>query len=623
MLWRKKTRNEDATRASGAREAAPSEPVDKPASTEPETKHSPVEEAAKEPKGPKYLKPNILLVDMPSQCKEVLCRAGYNVAVGSFGTPYRVKASTKLMHVSTKSVVLPNYEEQEVVLVDTEGPKAVDKVIEDAPVEGVDEVWQSCESGIIDPRPRAMRLVRKAFERIWNHGGVFVVFVSDKEKIKYIYGHADQYGGFSQRERFALSNWSFLGDLDSVDASSAYGQEIRFDPRGGDLVRLLERGAEGVHYECTLEPHCSQASSWGSLAKNKYGGDVAGVLVLDDPSRFMLVLPKMPAVHQIVVELLEKWCALWSPALFPHIEGGRWVHRPEYEIPKVIEIQRQIKEVNRQTEEAVQKLEAEVKKTREENSDWYVLLRGTGGDLVQAVIRALHKAGFRRVVDVDKESHERGADSTLREDIQVHDGSPTLVIDVKGVKGCPDDDETRQAEKHAIMRIREWKRTDVKPLTIVNHQRHLPPRDRHAQAYRQEIIDNARDTGLGLMTTWDLFTLIRNKEALGWPEAVVLPIFYRPGRIEPVPEHYHEIGKIVKVWQSALGIVPSAQIRVGARFAIQVGDTFEEIVSESLQVESQQVEAASPGSNCGIACEDASGRFREGMRVFLVVDCGA
>ena len=57
---------------------------------------------------------------------------------------------------------------------------------------------------------------------------------------------------------------------------------------------------------------------------------------------------------------------------------------------------------------------------------------------------------------------------------------------------------------------------DVKPLTIVNHQRNLPPHDRNPNPYREEIIGNAKQTRLGLMTTWDIFRLLRNKERLGW-----------------------------------------------------------------------------------------------------------
>ena len=37
---------------------------------------------------------------------------------------------------------------------------------------------------------------------------------------------------------------------------------------------------------------------------------------------------------------------------------------------------------------------------------------------------------------MDAEAKEAG-ETSLREDIRVHDRSPTLVIDVKGISGCP------------------------------------------------------------------------------------------------------------------------------------------------------------------------------------------
>ncbi|MBE3065030.1 MAG: hypothetical protein IMZ69_08440 [Spirochaetes bacterium] len=574
------------------------------------------------PQGPRYPKPKILLVDMPSVCSETLRRAGYNVSVGSFGTPYRVEPSSGLAFVSLDSVTLPNFEEQEIIIIDTQAPDPVDGSPGAPPAAGVEGLWQSCKAGVIDPRPRAMMLVRDAFDNIRSHGGVFVVFASAEQQVEYPSGHRTIYGSLEEHGLTKATNWAFLSDLRLLWVAPAHGREVEFDSGAGDLARLLRQGAEGIGYECTIQPYPAYEKNWLSLARNKYGKDVAGLLVHDDPRRIVLVLPRMPAANQILVGLLERWFAEWNAALFPHLEGGRWVHRPEYEIPQVTELRRQIEETKRQAEDRTRGLEAEIKKTREANSDWYVLLRGTGADLVQSVIRALHRVGFQQVVDVDKEAREQGEDSMLREDIRVHDQSPVLVIDVKGVRGCPDDDETRQAEKHATMRMREWDSTHVHSLTIVNHQRHLPPHDRDAKAYRQEIVDNARHTGLGLMTTWDLFRLLRNKEALGWPDAVVLPIFYRSGRIEPVPEHYQKIGEIVRVWQPAIELVPTAAIHVGARLAIEVGDTFREIEISSLQVEKKPVTVAPPEGKCSVGYEDASQTFRAGMRVFLVVENG-
>ena len=137
-------------------------------------------------------------------------------------------------------------------------------------------------------------------------------------------------------------------------------------------------------------------------------------------------------------------------------------------------------------------------------------------------------------------------------------------------------------------------------------------------AYRAEIIGNAVDTGLGLMTTWDLFRIQRNKEALGWSPEVILPIFYRTGRIEPIPAHYREVGKVEKVWKQAFRLIPGEVVRGGARMAIEVGDAFMERVIDSLQIDSEAVSEVPVGTPCGIGVAGADELLREGMRVFLM-----
>jgi len=578
--------------------------------------------ATEEPQEPKYPKPKILMIDMPLAWASVLRKAGYKVSLGTFGTPYRVEPSDGFSLVPFESYSLPNCEEQEIVIADSARPKPVDELPHQAPGEGVDALWQSNETGVIDPRPYVMGRASGSFDRIQQHGGLFVVFISRRYTVRYVVGSASRYRGLTQKKNHDLSNWSFLSRLDSFESRERMGEEISFHREAGELALLLERGANNARYTTTLEVAAYLQEGWSPLARNKYGEVVAGFLLGEGKKGDVLILPQMPEAHEILLELVEAWLAQWNPALFPHLEGARWVHRPEYEIPQVVQLHEEIEDTRKEAEDRVEELKQQAKSIRQGNQDWYTLLRGTGEELVGAAIRSFERLGFKDVVDVDAQAREEGEEHTLREDVQIHDRSPVLIIEVKGIRGCPDDDEARQAQKHAIMRMREWDRIDVQPLTIINHQRHLPPHDRDQQAYRDEIVRNAEDTGLGLMTTWDLWRILRNKDTLGWPDEAVEAVFYRTGRIEPIPDHYLLIGKIVHVWAKAFGIVPSRAIRTGVTLAVETGDTFEELKAESLQVEGEPVQEAPAHSDCGVGCTSASERLREGMRVFLVGEAG-
>jgi hypothetical protein len=565
---------------------------------------------------PKYAKPRILLIDMPQECERVLREAGYNVSVGTFGVPYSVEPSDKACFVSLETCRLPDYEEQEIIIANTACPEPNADAPPSEPGAGVDAHWQDAASGQIDPRPLSMHMTRRDFQRILDNGGIFIVFLSGRYRVEYIYGRR-RYSEIRCKETLTSSNWRFLDLLESFERQHRRGDEIEFLGNIRTLRDLLKRGSAGARYACVLQPDYHYRDNWLPLAKNKYGEDVAGLLFFHKPRGSVLLLPQMPNAHNILVRLLEDFCTVLSPKLFPEFEGSRWIHRGEYEIPGIMQLRKEIEKIQDDAAQRIKELEEEIGRVQDAKSDWYTLLNGTGEELVGAVIRTLQRFGFTQVVDVDQEAKQRGEDRSLREDIQIRDKSPVLIIDVKGVTGHPEDAEATQSEKHALMRAEEFG-GKVKALTIINHQRNIPPHDRDQQAYRREMIDNAVRTHLGLMTTWDVFRLLRNKESLGWPDDVLTPVFYRTGRIEPIPEHYVEIGTIVHVWQKAFGIVPSQPVTRNATLGIEVGHLFVEVVAKSLQVDGRDVQEAPAGSNCGIAFENAARSLCEKMRVFLV-----
>ncbi|KXB07062.1 hypothetical protein AKJ51_02135 [candidate division MSBL1 archaeon SCGC-AAA382A20] len=560
---------------------------------------------------PKYEKPKIMMLDMPKACTKTLQKAGYNMTEGSFGLPYKVKRSDKPKYVSLDSRNLPNYEEQEIIFVNTALPDSVGKKPENIPESGVTELWQLSTKGLIDPRPYAMTLVQKASDRIQKHGGIFVVILSKRYQISYFLGNADKYRMLNIEEKYKINNWFFLNDLDLFRTKWIKGKEMVVSSKANGFGHLLRKGLRNGHYECSIAPRKNEGN-WFPLIKNKYGECVGGIMSFDNDRGPILLLPQMPELDQILVELLEIWLAPWSPKLFPHLQGAQWVHSQEYEIPEVIHLKEEIKEIKEQKKRETENLKSQIEDVQGKNKEWYTLLNGTDRELVLAVIDAFHKLGFEEVIDVDKEENEN------REDIRIEDQDPVLVVEVKGLQHCPSDADCQQAQKHALMRMREWNKTEVKALTIINHERHLPPQDRDNNVFRPEIINNADDAQNGLMTTWDVWRILRNKEQLSWPDEAVKSVFYRSGRIEPIPTHYEHVGEIEHLWQKAISIVPNKKIQKGCKLAVEVGNTFEEFTAESIQKDGKDVDIVPAQSKCGIGYEGADEKFREGAPVYLV-----
>src|SRR5229473_120746 len=112
----------------------------------------------------KYPKPRILLVDMPSECGKELTNSGYNAKAGTFGVRYRVPPSDSLAHVSLNARSLPDYEEQEIIIVNTRDGGVSNRNSGNAPY-GVSVFWQHAGRGIVDPRPPVMAGTSGAFDR--------------------------------------------------------------------------------------------------------------------------------------------------------------------------------------------------------------------------------------------------------------------------------------------------------------------------------------------------------------------------------------------------------------------------------------------------------------------------
>lgn len=579
------------------------------------------EPAAAAPKAPKYDRPKILLIDVGPESKKALDEEGYNVSSGTFGTPYKVAKGANYEPVVFRAV-LPNYTEQEIIVVDVQADEAVagppgEKI---TPMEELDW-WAKCNRGIIDPRPRSMVMVQEEFARILHNGGAFVIFADERYSQTLAWAqHFGRYDGLSIQQELPFDNWSFLSLLSSLGIKSDHGKEMNPIEDDHPLAKLLAAHLKGGAFSCTFEPNWQIKDEWLTLAYNKFGAAVAGLIAPKKKTEggWIFIFPRISRRAEFLATFFKNVLPDLCPHLFPYAEGQNWIHRKEYELPSVLERVVQISKIQDEAAHKVEVLENEIRAERAANQFLYDLIRETGDNLVQAVKRTLRLIGFLTVVDVDEEMKKHGKSNSLREDLRIHDISPVLVVDVKGITGKPADAEALQAQKHAFIFIQEQKRADVRGLTIINHQRHLPPLDRdNEMPYRKEILDNAVQLSLGLITAWDLFRLTRGFLRNGWKPEHVKPVFYTTGRIQPIPTHYEYVGKVKQVWKAAFSVlIEAGEVKVGDRVAIEFPVDFEEQTMLSLRLNNADVTAAGPGDEVGIARAEHFSKVKCGFPVY-------
>lgn len=566
----------------------------------------------------KYEKPKILLVDLESSAFVTLAKVGFNVKEGTFGQPYKVQKTSRFQPLIS-APRLPNYAEQEIIVVDLDYEAADKPNGERHSPDGELDLWGKCDQGLIDPRSRAAIHVKDAFNRVLDMGGIFVVFAANKTNLEIHGGKLDYYNNFNSHHTWTSTEWSFLDELSDMQVSPDHGEEMCVVDTQSAIGKLLQTHLQGSEYDCTIKGGGGyrQTNPWNAIATNKFGQAVALQRTCDSKG-LIVVLPQLKDKAGFLKSLFTNVLPEIAPHLFPGIEQGRWTHLPDYELPKVVQLNNQRNQLEAKFQTDLEALTQEILQVRKQDGWMHDLLTQTGDPLVEAIKIGLQNLGFSKVVDMDQVRDKEG--KSRREDLQIQDASPTLVVDIKGIANYPGDEDVMQAGKHATLLMREQKRTDIFGLSMINHQRHIPPMQRdNAMPFRKELLHVALESQLGLLTTWDFYRLVRNARLHQWKFEHVQPIFYQHGRIEIIPAHYLYMGKVTKVWADKFGVdIEHGTVSAGSKIAIEFPVFFEEGDVEGLMVNSNFVNSASAGDKTGIPWSNTKPKLKVGLRVFHI-----
>lgn len=552
---------------------------------------------------------------------------GYSAASGTFGQPFKVDRSDEFIHVPLQ-IQAPGLTEADIVIADLRGPKPDgDRPEIELPAPGVLSIWSRLILGAVDPRPRAMAYARSHIDRIHEHGGALIIVASARDAQPYVSSRirSAAYGNvqleYTTDEPW--DNWGLSAIVSSFHVEPDYGREIVPTDAGRHLVP--DSSAWEGHFTCTLEPPYSAEDRWIPLARNKYGKDIAGMLVphRDSNEGWSIVLPRLDRIDEVVLHLFETLLPRVAPKLFQLGGNATWPDDTPYQHPEVLNLRRKIAEVQSRAEAEVLELENLVENEGRRQQHLHTLLTGTGDDLVEAVLTTMRQLGFVDVVDVDEAKREAGQDDLKREDIHVRvDGRPTVLGEVKGIEGLPKEANSLQVAKYLIPRMKEWRTTDLRGLSVVNHQRHLPPLQRdNRNVFQGDVLANAEGQDITLLTTWDLFRIARSAAKLAWAFESVCPLFYVNGRADVVPSHYRSIGHIEAVWPQAqaCAITLTGELKVGDTVAVETPVEFEEFCVESMRLNDEDIAVGQPGERIGIKSSGTSDLLKKGRRVFAVV----
>lgn len=563
----------------------------------------------------RYKKPKILLIDLEKNISDDLKNSGFNVSDGTLGPCYNVKPKKEYLPIYFDPK-LPNLCEQEIICINLKVNNVLDETkISDNPLEK-EQFWGECSDGIIDSRPVIMKSCEKKFERILNYGGVFIVFASEKTYQKILFGSKEGY--LLDGDKQDLDNWSFLPFFDegyyTIGTKNDYGEEIFINPefKWTSLKRLIESNIKHMDYEVTFKPGNGIKDKWSNLLLNKYGDAVGGIFY-PKMGGIVIILPQSSKKKEIIHELITNIIPSAIPSLFPEFENKSWLHNKEYEFENVKKYKSDINSVQEEAENKINELNNKIK---EENVKWEFLnniITETGEKLVENMIKCLEYIGFEKIKDVDKEIEKSSSSSIIKEeDLQICDNSPILLLEVKGIGGNPTDEDILQVNKYTLRRIKEWNRTDVKGLSVINLQRGIPPLDR--TNFTEKQIKDTKNHEITLINTWNLYTLIRGMVKYQWDGKVIRNLFYTDeGIIDTIPSHYKKIGKITAVIpdKNVIGVrIESNKLIKGDKIGYIKGHEFFENDITSMQIDGNDIEEGNIGDEIGITIDSAKNNLK-------------
>lgn len=558
--------------------------------------------------------PKILLLDVDSDVVKTVESKWADVVVGALGRPYQVEKKSGFTPVINHDF-LDGHEECEVIVADfvMRKPEPRASGEKHRPMEETD-LWAKQDLGYIDNRGLTGLREREALERIVRQGGLIVVFADFAVPHEAMMASIG-YSGLMREKEVNLNVWNLIRPLENLYVSESRGASMT-SVDSSILGKLVSKYLTGGSYTCTLKTRSSD-DEWVPLVANKFQQCVGAYLKKND-RLVALVVPQLADKAGFVDELLTSVLPEYLPSLFPGIATGAWAHRAEYELSRVAELRREKARIEEETRVAIAALDDQIVAEQAANGWIHDLLTATGDELVNAVKRALAEFGFSAVVDVDEIRDNAG--QSRREDLRIEDRNPVLVVDIKGIGGRPTDEDATQANKHALIHARETKNSDVQGLSIINHERHMPPLERdNAMPFRAELLTIADETKLGLMTSFDLYRILVNMRRWNWASSNVTPLLYGSKRIGIVPAHYEYIGTVAGVWPKAKAfgvVIESGVVKVGDTLAIEGPIYFEELPVSSIRVNNVEVQSATINDQAGFPSESGA-RIHEGMRVYV------
>ncbi|SMD44164.1 hypothetical protein SAMN00777080_2779 [Aquiflexum balticum DSM 16537] len=455
-------------------------------------------------------KPQILTLNLTDKSNSLLVEKGFNLYQGSLGK----LVDTKNEKYGFKYHLLnndfpPNAHEYDIVIVDFSNEETIDYVKSDnqrGKNKTENNSYLICKypQTIFDPRGLSSHAFLREIREILKKECQIIVFQNKNVDIEYKIVEENGDRPISKGSQVA-NFYEFIPNF--YFQQNKFGKETVVITNNGELTSFLEKYNKDFTYENTF----FHPTIWENdekvpdprfypIIQNSNNEIVSYIYLTDKVGVF--IFPVLEDNSLFLLDFLETIAPSLHPNIFPYSTQNKWTEKIEYALPNQERLLEEKKKIEQDFKNAIETKNIEIISNYNKYSFLHKILTETGNELVSAVIQFLEWLGFEKIVDMDTQT-----EGIKEEDIQIETDNGLLVIEVKGIGGTSKDAECSQISKIKYRRAKERGKFDVYGLYIVNHQRHIPAKNRENPPFTKKQLEDSLNEERGLLTTWSLFNL--------------------------------------------------------------------------------------------------------------------
>lgn len=544
----------------------------------------------------------LLFIDFDAEICNVFDTENFIVKSGTLGNPYPIKNIINYVECGLNDEI-EYLAEQDIVCINTSQKKLMSK----NPLENLQ--WKESSKcsfvpnksdSIFNPQFISGLMYNDTINKLLNNGKVVIAFCGALEaQTSMIFEYSNN--NFNHKVTSEESNYSILfgSDWNQTVTKINKGRKIKYV--NDDMINSILRGCDKeILFSVALQVW--ESESLYTICKDEYDNIVGYFQIFGKQENrgILIVLPQFENLSKPLKNILYDFLPDLKSELLPNLVKNNWLKLEEYLLPQIKDMQYQLDKLIREYEIKIKRINDDIEAKQKEYSFLTGILcaDGMGEKLVKNVKQVLEYIGYKNVISMDEQIGE----NNRQEDLQIQSDAEIMVIEVKGHNGNPTEDDCQAILKYISRNLRKNREKQIYGILIVNHNKNFEPKKGTCPAFTKQQIDDAERDQYCLVSTWELYQVIRLFQSGLITFMEIDKEFHTPGLFSAIPSTWQSIGKIEKLYKNTIACVflNINELKIDDEIIIISGNEYFTQTVTSIEVNNVKKEIASKGDAVSI-----------------------